>query len=628
MRRYFNTLFCFLKANPAFTVLSVTLTALYIALFMFQARVDISLEIDAPHTSYFRLYWAESGQIFSEKRMAYAQVNSQKRNYHFRIASLSHIDRLRIDPIEYVGKVSLNHLKIRQFGYTPVVLQKLTDYSPLITPQQLQITQPDSPGSLHLQTTGNDGHLEISLNPERIWAFPFLQLLGIGLALASLALIMKRLQFVLIDLRFVPYLLCIGFILAAIMAMTTDLNIHPDEVVHLAAVDYYANHGLPPPLDAPEIASTYSIYGHSRLSTFEIYYQLAGYFQAIPNRFDAASPGGARLFGLVIFALFIAFSFYQKNFRPFALPLLLSAQTWYLYSYTNSDGFALALVLFVAYLAAAPNSLLTRFLSENRPAKFASTAAALGLVFGAMLLLKPNYYFFILFLGFYLLWRIAQGAFPDRGRLWKRLLLLMLIAASIFGVRVGMDVAANGWGRAGIKAEMQELHASASYKSSAPLERKNLMLDLKGQGHALGYLLVNARWFEKSFNSAFGVYGFTDFMASTTYYDLVRAISLILLAVLLLAVHKSPGHANMILLIILVICSSGLIAASIWSSWTTEFQPQGRYLFPILPMFSIVYYHAREYAPLNLLEWLSITLYLLAIYSFIYIGIANMSAWG
>ncbi len=628
MRRYFSKLFCFLTANPAFTVLSTVLTALYLALFMFQARVDISLEIEAPNTSYFRLYWAASGQTFNEKRMAYAQINSQRQNYHFRIASLSQIDRLRIDPIEYAGEVRLNHLQIRQFGYAPVTLQKTTDYLPVIARQQLQINQTEASTSLRMQTTGNDGNLEISVKPERVWAFPFLQLLGIGFALASLAFIMRRLQFALIDLRFVPYLLSISFILAAVMAITTGLNMHPDEVVHLAAVDFYASHGLPPPLDAPEIASTYSIYGHSRLSDFEIYYQLAGYFQAIPKLFDATPLSGARLFGLVIFALLIAFSFYQKNFRPFALPLLLSAQIWYLYSYANSDGFALALVLFAAYQAASPKSLLTRFLSENQPAKFAFSAAGLGLLFGAMLLLKPNYYFFLLFLVLYLSWRIAMGSFPDRNRLWKRMLLLTLIAISLFGVRLTMDIAANGWDSTGVQEKMQELHASANYKPSASPEHKNPMLDLKGQGYSLGYLLVNARWFEKSFNSAFGAYGFTDFIGSTNYYDLVRAIALMLLATLLLAVLKSPGHANLILLAMLALCAGGLIATSAWISWTNAFQPQGRYLFPVLPMLSIVYYHAREYAPLNLLEWFSIALYLLAIYSFIFVGLGNMSAWG
>ena len=253
MRRYFCTLFCYLKANPAFTVLSAVLTALYLALFMFQARVDINLEIEAPHSSYFRLYWASSGQAFNEKRMAYVQVNSLHQNYHFYIASLRQIDRLRIDPIEYTGKATLNHLKLRQFGYAPVVLQKPADFAPLLAQQQLQINQPESSTSLRMQTTGIDSQLEISLKPERVWAFPFLQLIGIGLALASLAIVMQRLQFALLDLRFVPYLLCVGFILATIMAFTTGLNMHPDEVVHLAAVDYYANHGLPPPLDAPKL---------------------------------------------------------------------------------------------------------------------------------------------------------------------------------------------------------------------------------------------------------------------------------------------------------------------------------------------------------------------------------------
>ena len=631
MRRFFNILTRSIKANPALAILSVTLTALYLALFVTQARIDISLQLVAPHSSTFRIYWAASDQAFNEKRMAYVQVNSQDQDYHFRIGSLARINRLRIDPIEHVGDVRLDQLNIQQFGYTPIKLRSKADFSPLIAQHQIEITQADTSSSLQIHTTGIDGNLEIALKPERRWAFPLLILSGLGLTLfaltlSGLTLLTRLLHPILFDLRFVPYLLSVSFVLALTMALTTGLNVHPDEVVHLSAVNYYASHILPPSLISPDIASSYSIYGHSRLSDFEIYYPLAGFFQAIPKWFGTEPLAGARAFGLVIFAWLIAFAFYQKKFRAFALPLLLSAQAWYIYAYTNSDAFALALVSFTAYLAASPSSALNRFLTEQQPGYYALKVIVFGALFGALLLLKPNYYFFILFLGLYLLWRIAIGDFPDHTRLWKRLLMLSLIAASLFGARLAMDIAANGWDSADIKAQMQERYAHAPYKPSAPENEKHPMVNLKSQGYSLGYILVNARWFEKSFRSAFGVYGFSDFAASKTYYDLVRSIVLLLLAALILATIQSRSRANLALLVILAICSGGMVAASIWVSWTNAFQPQGRYLLPALPMLSILYYHVRAYLIPNLLEWLSLILFLLAAYSFVFIGLANMNS--
>jgi len=626
MYRLLSKLAVSLKENPAFTILSVALTAIYLALFVFQARIDIQLEIEPPHTSFFRIYWAASDQAFSEKRMAYAQVTPQRHDYHFYIGSLGSIERIRIDPIEYAGSATLEKLNISQFAYEPIKLVRTTDFSPLKVNQQIQLIESDSLSGLHMQTTGIDGNLEMVLNSQRAGAFPLLELLGLGAALVGLALLIRLLRPALVELRFVPWLLAMAFALALLMALNTGLNVHPDEVVHLSAVNYYASHILPPALDSPEAASSYSIFGHSRLSDYQIYYQLAGYFQAIPELLNASSLGGARAFGLLIFALLGVFSFVQRDFRPFALPLLVSAQTWYLYSYTNSDGFALALVIFTSYLAASPSSLLNRFLSENQPKNYGWKAIGLGMLLGSLLLLKTNYYFFILFLGLYLLWRIAQGDFPDQRRLWARLLVLALVATSVFAARFVMDIHANGWDSAIVENQMQERHATVAHKPSTDLDAKNPMLNLRDRGRTLGYLLVSARWFEKSFVSAFGVYGFSNYFGSKTYYDLVRYIGLLLLGALLLAVIRSRSRANLFLVLIIGFCSGCLVSASIWHSWTAAFQPQGRYLLPVLPMLGILYYHVRQHVLPNLVECLCIFLFLLAAYSFIFTGLVNMSS--
>jgi hypothetical protein len=624
MRQIFSKLLPPPEMRLSYAVLATLLSFLYLSLYVFQARVDFTLELDTPQATFFKIYWAEQDQGFSETRMSYAAINAPRGDYHLRITSLNHIERIRIDPIEYSGTITLENMRILQFGFAPIRLQSIEDFSTGQTNAQIKLLDSELSSEIRMQTNGRDGNLELDLSPQRYWTFPAYEILTLGTLLIVLAIMMRWSAPLLRDWRFVPLLLVIGFSLALLMALTTGLNLHPDEVVHLSAVNYYAQHLLPPPLDSPDAASTFSIYGHSRLSGYEIFYQLAGYFQSLLAHLDVAPLLGARTFSLIIFAAIIATSFRRKYFRPFLLPLLVSAQVWYLYSYTNSDAFALSLVIIVSYLVAYPDSALNHFLSEDQPSRYGLKLMSLGILLGALLLLKINYYFYILFLLLYLIWRLAQGHFPDRKRLWRRLSLLALVALSLYGARFAMDIHANGWDSTIIQQQMQEKYARAEFKSATPLEAKNSMLLLRDRGRSLGYIVVNARWFEKSFESAFGVYGFADYVASKIYYDLLRAIALALLVALFIAVLRSKSPANIALLLIIALSAGGLVAMSIWLSWTIAFQPQGRYLLPILPMLGILYYHTRLYSPPGLVEWLSLMLFILAAYSFVYTGLNNM----
>ena len=70
--------------------------------------------------------------------------------------------------------------------------------------------------------------------------------------------------------------LAMVFVLIACMATLSRVGVHPDEGVHVRAADYFQQHVLPPPVGAPDIRNTYSVYGVSRLHSGEIAYLLLG----------------------------------------------------------------------------------------------------------------------------------------------------------------------------------------------------------------------------------------------------------------------------------------------------------------------------------------------------------------
>lgn len=596
----------------------------YLSFFVFEAHTKIEIQTDSDRYTFFKVYWAEGDQAYAETRMARVKINRDKLDYAFYIADLDDIDRLRIDPGEYTGHFQLNSLQISQSGYETIEVIEKARRSSIKPNKDLQFMQADATKGLKIVTTGNDGYFELDIEPVKHAGLPWQHLYNLAVMLALLLLAMRLLKPLLIEYRFVPFLMSIGLLLAVTMAALTGLNVHPDEVVHLAAIEYYTQHWLPPALDSKGIADTYSVYGSSRLDRYEIYYQLAGYFQRLIDGFRFSTLFGARLFGLSLFAVLLIYAARHTPFRLFALPLIISAQIWYIFSYTNSDAFALSLTLFISYLAAWPSSILNHYLCAEKPDHFALKTIGLGLLLGMLLLLKLNFYFYTLFICLYLLWRIWRGDFPERKRLWLRLTLLSIIALSVYGTRYALDIHVNGWDSTELKAQMQEQHAQLPYKASTPPLEQNPMLHLKERGHSIGYIISVGHWFEKTFNSAFGVYGFSWFRGSTRYYDLVRYTGLLLLGALLLALLRSRKTENYVLLIALGSASGTLVAAGIWSSWTIDFQAQGRYLLPVLPMLSIFYYHIRVYAIPQLIEWLSMVLFLFAVYSFVDVGLSGM----
>ncbi len=246
----------------------------------FVNRAHVNLTIQVEKRTLFKIYWAGEGQGFSERRMALAQVKPERKNYSFFLTDLRKVKQLRIDPQQYVGTATIEELRIKQNGSKEISLSSSEDFSRFKPLAQIASYSVED-NKLTVQSDGKDPNFsyELGLEPEKYdWSgiiFGYILICcGIGLTYS----ILYPLNFA---QRYIPAMLLVMLTLALTMALISEKDVHPDELVHITASTYYKDHWLPPAVDDESIRGTYSLYGSSRLNTDEIFYLLNGKFARI-----------------------------------------------------------------------------------------------------------------------------------------------------------------------------------------------------------------------------------------------------------------------------------------------------------------------------------------------------------
>jgi hypothetical protein len=593
---------------------------LYFYFFVNRAYVAIELEVD--QKTDFKIYWADKGELYAEENMSKVRATPTRTHYHFFLTNIGQVTRLRIDTHAYKGKATLKSIRIQQEGWAPIAIATHEDFNRLVPLAQIEEYDVDQTG-LHVTSTDKDPNFELLVTPQyhgrdvgwlltRFTAicFVFLLLFKYAAPLAK-------------DLSFVPLFLFGVWLLIIAMAGISQRNVHPDEYVHMDAASYYQDHWLPPLIEDPAIRKTYSVYGVSRLNNGEVYYLLAGKFKSLFDGFQISDTFSLRAFNILLFGIILLLSIKDRYARMVALPLLISPQIWYIFSYCNSDAFGLFCSFLAGYQVINPSSHLHRYLQNTGWKSRITSTLLLSLLIGMLLLLKKNYYPFIVF--FYLC--LGAQLFTNKEFLEKRksvlirLVMITLAGLLIFGLRIGADYMVNGAHRHENLSRIQEELATPWYKPSTELHKKHVSLYLKERGTLLGEIIERDRWFEKSFQTGFGVYGYFTITASYTYYDLVRWTGAGVLFFMLGSVFLRGGFIGSALALSAIGLSAALIGVSVYQSWTVDFQAQGRYLFPIIPMLGLLY--AANYHTINntLLALGVTSMYLLGIYSFIFQGL-------
>jgi hypothetical protein len=444
----------------------------------------------------------------------------------------------------------------------------------------------------------------------------------------------------------------VALFLTIAMSFTSNFDRHPDEIHHFEAANYYKNHFLPPIIDDPLIRDSYSTYGVSYLNYHWAEYFYAGKIMLLLSPFVSDPHLAARLSSVFLFAFLIAFFFYRsrQDKDTLIIPafLLVTSQVWYVFNYINNDAFVLFISILTAYQIVYEKSLLNNFLQ----AKNFSTKIGGGLMFGfltgLLLICKSNYYSFLLFAALWLFYKFfVKKLFFDKEsdfNLVKKFVFIALIAVLILSFRCAMDFYVNGetnfvgasyiskyFGnleKKGKLLEFQEQIADYNCKPSTvenDLQNSHPDLALKAKGIGLKEVFFKRLWFEYSLNSFVGGYGYMEFFAPRRIWQLMGLLYFLFGLYVVFAVAKSKEKESLIELAIFVFGVFLTFFVSLMLSWIYAFQPQGRYLFPVLAMFGVFVYSNRRHFHNSIVNGFIIVSFLLVAYSFAFVALPGIN---
>jgi len=117
---------------------------------------------------------------------------------------------------------------------------------------------------------------------------------------------------------------------------------------------------------------------------------------------------------------------------------------------------------------------------------------------------------------------------------------------------------------------------------------------LRTKGISLWHVAVTLPWVELSFRSFCGLYGWMSIQADPLVYYVFGALYAALLAILVVPALQGAAPGARSLLVGVLVCAALVGGQSIYRSWVFDFQPQGRYLFPILPMLFFYWWHCES----------------------------------
>lgn len=587
-------------------------------------RASVDLYIHTEKRTIFQVFWSQKPGDFSEKRSLKVIITPKKEHYRFVLTNLRKVNFLRIDPHQYAGKIIIEKIRFVQRGLKPIQMSPREGFVSFVGENQITSYQVEESG-LVVESSGRDPFLVFNLQVEKTpfpWFLELLRYSFICLIIIAVYFTSKHLKD---NLGYVPIFMACAVTLVTIMAFNSDENVHPDEHVHVQASRYYQENWLPPLFDDPAIQHTYSPYGASRLNNSEIYYFFAGKFGEILKNLKLEPFLMFRLFNVLLFALLLLYTLRVTGARYVALPFLISPQIWYVFSYCNSDGFAMFITFLVGVQVVDPASMFNVFLKQKRNKYTIFRAVVLGILLGCLLLLKMNFYPFIAFLLIVIGWQIWEiDSKEERVLVVKRLLIITMIGCALFGLRRGADYYVNGLDKTAKLYAIRVKLAEPIFNPATELPKKHIHLSMKQKGVPLEYIINTKRFFEKSFRTAFGAYGYFTAQAAYRYYDIVRWTGVALLLLFLGHIFISSWRQNGIITCSLIFFSLLLIWFSLDHAWTRDFQAQGRYLFPIASMIGIVCGRNYKIFSRGSLISLFVVMFCLSAYSYIFVAISKI----
>ncbi len=417
------------------------------------------------------------------------------------------------------------------------------------------------------------------------------------------------------------------------MAVVSQYNVHPDERSHVTTADYYLHWWIPPAVGDTRVIPSLSAYGHSYHYNSTPVYFLAGRAVAPFQHLIRYPYLAFRLLNVALFAVLIVVALRRRD-QTFALLLLLfPAQLWYLFSCFNDDASALFICLLCCLQVMSRESMLSRFLdAENwRTSRHGALVFALMLAF--ILLSKKNYHVFLAFLGLYTAWTIVfSGGIERAKQLALKWCAVGLAALCFASPRYAIDAWINDPDAPGNQGmtkhermrDVVESYATGGFRPGQFGTGEGYPgLKLKQQGVPFSELFTHPwfRWHEVTFKSFVGAYAYVSIYSDTPFYiaSFMAYASLLATLIFLVARHGTP--ADRLFGLVCLLSFAGLVLASAYNSWTVDFEPQGRYLFPGFGILFIAIPRFRAFISKRVLWRYGVLIWLLSCYSFIFTGL-------
>ncbi|MBL1179155.1 DUF2142 domain-containing protein [Pantanalinema sp. GBBB05] len=386
--------------------------------------------------------------------------------------------------------------------------------------------------------------------------------------------------------QYLVYFKCLALMVAIVISLCiatqTTFNAHPDEFIHVDAFRYFQGRWFPPEVGSDQVA--YSSYGNSRVYAQELVYILYGNLANLGKTVLGIQPNYLtyRLFNVGLFGITLSSLLFAKlkNFRLdwLGYAILCTPQIYYLYSYANSDAWALSVSLFLFIIAvkiyqqSVENSTVKDFL-------------LLGILTGLLLVAKKNFYLGLFLpyslIGFSTIHWLTKIRFQ-----WVQLqrcllpLFAWLISACLIMAPLQIIYPLSQGDFQAKILQTQEAKAKAEYKPSNATFK---YLRMGEKGYSYWDIAFRKRWLKFSTRSFWGLYGYMNLRNPHWVYDVVFYCTIGLLSLTGLTLVQTQAWQDLFLAICLpisVVVIGLNVFVSLHHSLTVDLQAQGRYLFP------------------------------------------------
>jgi len=423
----------------------------------------------------------------------------------------------------------------------------------------------------------------------------------------------------------------LGLVAAAIlaamsaMAVSSRVNVHPDELDHVNAGRYFMQYWDFPAMDDPRLAHTFSNYGVTYLQQLDVVYFFAGKFASLVLPLAGQDYLALRFFNIFLFAILMAlFLRLPDNKKVAFLPLFITPQVWYVFSYFNGDAFPFFLTFCMVYVVARldppvhPLPLSAKDQDLRR-------LLWLGTLLGLVCISKQNYYVLAGFtLAFFGVCGLAAGNLKAAV---KNAVVVFAVAVILFAGRWSYNVYVNRTVRPEIPTLNAEKYARKDYKPSSQEAGTQFWgLRMRDQGLTYPQLFTIWTWHIWTFRTSFGVYDYMKIYAPFIYYRYMGYLLWTLMGAMALALVLNGGPGGIIAVLVFLLFAGLTIFQSTWHSWVSDFQAQGRYLFPIGAMAGMTLARFAKAATraLPVTAPLAAAMLVLSLYSFVFVGLEHI----